>query len=137
MIKIPEEPTEFDFSSLLKKEKKKEVQKNLKSRIELPPEPHIEVPIPEFEKSKIQPDNQEKKFTPGEKVTVSKRDLKPPKAPKKIKIDGDDFFVELAQSIEFKRFIYKILYGKVHRTEKLHGNLEEKVKIGLQIFRSL
>lgn len=137
MIKIPEEPTEFDFSSLLKKEKKKEVQKDLELRIELPPKSHLLHPISEIEESKIQPGGREKKFTPGEKVTVSKRDLKPPKSPKKIKIDGDDFFIELAQSIEFKRFIYKILYGKVHRTEKQHGNLDEKVKIGLQIFRSL
>ncbi len=149
MIKISEESTEFDFSSLLKKEKKKEEKKDLESRIELPLEPHpipgfkltssllFDVEIPEIEKSKIQPDSQEKKFAPGEKVTVSKRDMKPPKAVKKIKIDGDDFFVELAQSIEFKRFIYKILYGKVHRTEKQHGNLDEKVKRGLQIFRNL
>lgn len=76
---------------------------------------------------------QEEKITPGEKITVSKLDLKPPK---EIKTDDDDFFVELAQSTEFKRFIYKLLYGKVHRTTKQHGNLDEKVKVGLQIFQN-
>jgi len=48
---------------------------------------------------------------------------------------SDNFFVELANSTEFKRFIYKVLYGKVHRTEKQHGNLDEKVKVGLEVFQ--
>jgi len=81
----------------------------------------------------------EVKIAPGEKV-ISISDLKPPQPPKKEKLsilqETDDFFVELAQSTEFKRFIYKVLYGKVHRTEKQHGNLDEKVKVGLQIFQN-
>jgi len=62
--------------------------------------------------------------------------LHPPKEPK-IELDNkdDEFFVNLAQTTEFKRFIYRVLYGKAHRTEKLHGNLEEKVKIGLEAIR--
>ena len=78
----------------------------------------------------------EVKIAPGEKV-ISISDLKPPKKEKlPILQETDDFFVELAQSTEFKRFIYKVLYGKVHRTTKQHGNLDEKVKVGLQIFQN-
>lgn len=81
----------------------------------------------------------EVKITPEKKV-ISISDLKPPQPPKKEKLpilqETDDFFVELAQSTEFKRFIYKLLYGKVHRTEKQHGNLDKKVKVGLQIFQN-
>ena len=61
---------------------------------------------------------------------------KPSKAPKiEIQKISDNFFVDLANSTEFKRFIYKVLYGKVHRTEKQHGNLDEKVKVGLEVFQ--
>lgn len=49
----------------------------------------------------------------------------------------DDYFSEIAHSSEFRRLIYKVLYGKVHRTEKQHGNLEQKVKIGLETLREL
>ena len=70
---------------------------------------------------------------------IKKERLHPPRAStpaQKTQKISDNFFVELAQSTEFKRFIYKVLYGKVHRTEKQHGNLDEKVKVGLQVFQS-
>ena len=72
---------------------------------------------------------------------ISTKHLHPPKSPKKelskpIMIE-DDFFGELAHSTEFKRFIYKVLYGKVHRTEKQHGNLDQKVKDGLEFVREV
>ena len=99
--------------------------------------------LAELRKQKLKEQERKKelevKITPGEKV-ISISDLKPPQPPKKERLpifqETDDFFVELAQSTEFKRFIYKVLYGKVHRTEKQHGNLDEKVKVGLQIFQN-
>lgn len=84
------------------------------------------------QKGEIKPD---KKPTILLKSIVEKKTLHPPKPPKPVKMVSDDFFVELANSTEFKRFIYKVLYGKVHRTEKQHGNLDEKVKVGLEIFQ--
>ena len=50
---------------------------------------------------------------------------------------SDDFFIEFATCTEFKRFVYKLLYGRVHRTEKQHGNLDQKVKQGLELIREL
>lgn len=50
MIKIPEEPTEFDFSSLLKKEKEEQKQiDEFKTEIEIPPETTDQygVPVPD------------------------------------------------------------------------------------------
>jgi len=96
--------------------------------------------LKEQEEMKKEP---EVKIIPENKV-ISISDLKPPQPPKQppkkeklpILHETDDFFVELAQSTEFKRFIYKMLYGKVHRTTKQHGNLDEKVKVGLQIFQN-
>lgn len=96
--------------------------------------------LKEQKESKREPDI---KITPGEKKEIKPQDLKPPKPPKtETKIlpqeiqENDEFFIELAQTTEFKRFIYRALYGKVHRTVKKHGNLEEKVKTGLQILRN-
>lgn len=63
---------------------------------------------------------------------------KPPELPKErfsrprepIHVD-DSFFIELATSSEFKRFVYKLLYGHVHRTEAKHGNLNQRVQEGI------
>ena len=90
--------------------------------------------IKEKKEAKIIPDE---KIIPGEKKEIKLQELKPPKTEKREEIqENDEFFIELAQTTEFKRFIYRALYGKVHRTVKKHGNLEEKVKTGLEILRN-
>ena len=98
--------------------------------------------LAELRKQKLKEfeDVQDKKLILEEKQKIKIESLKPPKLPE-INIPGpthdndDNFFIELATSTEFKRFIYKALYGKVHRTEKQHGNLDEKVQEGLKALR--
>lgn len=81
----------------------------------------------------------ETKIVPEKKGIVipsPPKTLHPPKTViTEIDTKEDEFFSVLAQTTEFKRFIYRVLYGKVHRTEKRDGNLEEKVKIGLATIR--
>ena len=84
-----------------------------------------------IQEEKIIPDSQQKKFIAGEKVSVSKPELKPIVADFNIK----QFLTEIATESEFERLIYKALFGKVARGS--NEVIEKKLEVGLRKFREL
>ena len=82
-----------------------------------------------IQEEKIIPDSQQKKIIAGEKVSVSKPELKPIAADFNIK----QFLTEIATESEFERLIYKALFGKVARGS--NEAIERKLEVGLKKFR--